>query len=334
VTVSRTPDDKTVEGSWAEGLAVVTAMATWLLLLVGCLVHGTGSSLACPDWPLCFGSAFPKMENGVQFEHTHRLVATAVGLLTIALATSLHRRRRSDPVSARMGYLGVGLVCFQGLLGGITVLLRLPIVVTLTHLGTSMIFFCLMTLVAVRVRTRPRDGLADEAAARRRVVPELARLRPWAGLAAAATFAQIVLGGIVRHTASGLACFGVPLCNGDLWPAHPGAHWHMSHRIFAIVLGTYVVALNLKIRSRAPGRALVRLTTLAIGLVLLQITLGVLSVLSLLSLSAVTLHLGVAALVFACNVAIVYYLPTAARTTRSPAALPLSLSGKLRDKTA
>jgi len=65
---------------WTTRLAVVTACATWILLLVGCLVHGTGSSLACPDWPLCYGSAFPKMENGVQYEHSHRLVATAVGL--------------------------------------------------------------------------------------------------------------------------------------------------------------------------------------------------------------------------------------------------------------
>src|SRR5580704_14688431 len=102
----------------------MTACATWLLLLVGCLVHGTGSSLACPDWPLCFGSVMPKMVNGVQYEHTHRLVATAVGLLTVVLAVLLFLRRHLDPRGAKLGYVAVGLVCWQGTLGGITVLLR------------------------------------------------------------------------------------------------------------------------------------------------------------------------------------------------------------------
>jgi len=307
---------------WVGKLAVFSAGATWVLLLVGCLVHGTGSSLACPDWPLCFGSAFPKMENGVQYEHTHRLVATAVGLLTIALAVVLHKRRAVDPTAATMGYVGVGLVCFQGLLGGVTVLLRLPIVVTLTHLGTSMAFFCLMTVIALRVLGSAEGGQNELGPA------SLGGLRPWAGLAVIATFGQIVLGGIVRHTASGLACFGIPLCNGDLWPSHPGAHWHMSHRIFAVLLGGFVVGLAMTLRARAPGSLVARLAGYAVGLVVLQITLGVLSVLSTLALSAVTLHLGVAALLLACNVSIFYYLPGKARESSESTSFTLSLPGK------
>jgi heme A synthase len=308
---------------WAGRLATGAAFATWILLLVGCLVHGTGSSLACPDWPLCFGSAFPKMENGVQYEHTHRLVATAVGLLTIALAAVLHRRREVDKTSATMGYVGVGLVCFQGLLGGITVLLRLPILVTLLHLATSMAFFCLMTLLAARVLrvAPPRSERSPEAT-------RLAGLRPWAGLAAIATYVQIVLGGVVRHTASGLACFGIPLCNGELWPSHPGAHWQMSHRIFAVVLGTFVVLLAASIRSRGPRSREARWAGYAVVLVFVQISLGVLSVYSMLSLSAVTLHLGVAALLLACNVSIFYYLPRSAREATERGAFPVPLPGK------
>jgi heme A synthase len=311
--------------SWALRLAIGTAFATWLLLLVGCLVHGTGSSLACPDWPLCFGSVFPKMENGVEYEHTHRLVATAVGLLTVALAVALHRRRVDDPPLAKMGYASVGLVCFQGLLGGATVILRLPILVTLMHLGTSMAFFSLTTLIALRVRSRPGVSPVKSASSHESAASQLAGLRPWAGLAALATFGQIVLGGIVRHTASGLACFGLPLCNGDLWPSHPGAHWHMSHRIFAVLLGTYIVALGAVLRARAPRSTVARLAALAMGLVVVQVALGALSVLSTLALSVVTLHLGVAALLLACNVAIVYYLPRPVRASTRSATFSLPL---------
>jgi heme A synthase len=309
VAVGSTPlESRSTHGPWAGRLAVGAALATWVLLLVGCLVHGTGSSLACPDWPLCFGSAFPKMENGVQYEHTHRLVATAVGLLTIALAVALHGRRAEDPKAAVMGYVAVGLVCFQGLLGGITVLLRLPILVTLMHLGTSMAFFCLTTVIALRVKSNsltPGPSPGGRGAGGDGV--NLAALRPWVALAVVATFTQIILGGAVRHTSSGLACFGIPMCNGDLWPDHPGAHLHMLHRILAVALGTYVLALA-SVAGSAKG-AVGRLARLAAVLVVVQITLGVLSVLSLLALSAVTLHLGVAALLLACNVAIFYYLP-------------------------
>jgi heme A synthase len=311
-------------------LASASAVATWVLLLVGCLVHGTGSSLACPDWPLCFGSALPKMENGVQYEHSHRLVATAVGLLTIVLAVLLHRRRAEDPRGAKLGYLAVGLVCWQGTLGGITVLLRLPLLVTMAHLTTSMIFFCLMTLIALRGPASrgaapPGAGRGDEPRSLRRPDGEesLAALRPWVGAAAAGTLVQIILGGLVRHTASGLACFGIPLCNGDLWPSHYGAHLHMTHRLFAVGLGTFVVGVAVTVRRRAPGTRMARLAVAAIALVLLQITLGVLSVYSLLALLPVTLHLGVAALLLVCNVALFYYLP---------AAVPQAEGARMRDE--
>jgi cytochrome c oxidase assembly protein subunit 15 len=244
------------------------------------------------------------MVNGVQYEHTHRLFAAAVGLLTLTLALALHRRRAADPALAKMGYAGVGLVCIQGLLGGITVLLRLPILVTLAHLCTSMAFFSLMTIVALRARVSNDPILRP---------PSLARFRPWVAAAIAATFVQILLGGAVRHTSSGLACFDIPLCNGELWPDHAGAHWQMSHRILALVVAAFVIVLATQLRRCAPNSRPAALATLAGALVLLQVTLGVLSVLSLLALSVVTLHLGVAALLLACNVAIFYYLPMHAR---------------------
>jgi heme A synthase len=85
----------------------------------------------------------------------------------------------------------------------------------------------------------------------------------------------------------------------------------MLHRAFALALGTYVFALAAATRS-FPGSRVARLARLAAWLVAVQIGLGVLSVLSLLALSAVTLHLGVAALLLACNVSIFYYLPARA----------------------
>src|SRR5947209_7037142 len=114
---------------WIHRLAVVTAAATYLLILIGGLVHGTGSSLACPDWPTCYGTFMPKMEGGVLVEHSHRLAAGTVVILTLVLAGALSWAGRRDALARRLrpfGWLAVALVFAQALLGGITVLLRLP----------------------------------------------------------------------------------------------------------------------------------------------------------------------------------------------------------------
>src|SRR5438128_2060604 len=113
-------------------LAAATAAATFVLLFVGGLVTSTGSGLAVPDWPLSFGQVFPPMVGGVLFEHGHRLAATAVGCLTVVLAlwTVVGDARAS--VRA-LGLLALLAVVLQGLLGGIPVLYKLPLAVSVTH---------------------------------------------------------------------------------------------------------------------------------------------------------------------------------------------------------
>src|SRR4051812_5818685 len=81
--------------TWIRRLAAFAALLTVVLIVAGGLVTNTDSGLACPDWPLCYGSAVPKMVGGVAVEHTHRLLATAVGLCTVGLVAGVLPRRRS-----------------------------------------------------------------------------------------------------------------------------------------------------------------------------------------------------------------------------------------------
>jgi heme A synthase len=284
--------------------AIATALATFVLLIVGSLVHGTGSSLACPDWPLCYGSFFPKMENGVEYEHTHRLVATGVGIMTVGLAVLLFLRRDRG-----LRLYGVGaalLVVFQGILGGITVLYKLPRAISIAHLATSMCFFSLTIMIAIR--TAPSLP----------VVPrEAARLRRSLGIAWGVVLAQIVLGGLVRHTASGLACLDVPLCHGSLWPAIAPEQVQMIHRFGAVIAGVVAIAVALRVRSRATG-ALRVLALVPVFLVFVQIGLGVASVLSLLNLTTITTHLAVGALLLGSFVVLWGLCPAPAPTSEGP----------------
>src|SRR5213593_1666798 len=104
-------------------LAAATAAATFVLLFVGGLVTSTGSGLAVPDWPLSFGQVFPPMVGGVLFEHGHRLAASAVGCLTLALALCTVLAHTRPGVRA-LGLLALFAVILQGILGGVTVLYR------------------------------------------------------------------------------------------------------------------------------------------------------------------------------------------------------------------
>jgi heme A synthase len=273
----------------AHHVAAVTAGVTFLLLLLGNIVWGTGSSLACPDWPTCYGSFFPEMEGGVLYEHSHRLLGAAVGLLTIAVAALLGIERASRRLRIA-GYVAIAVVVFQGVLGGITVLMRLPALVSVAHLATAMAFFSLLVGIAWFARGAPVSVLASRTARRLVLAAYLV------------SYLQIVLGGIVRHTGAAAACTDMPLCLGQVWPsgAHPTALVHMSHRLAALVVTAAVVlAAWAVIRSPAATRFARGLAYGAIALILVQIALGVFVVLEGLDVAIVTAHLGVAALLLA-----------------------------------
>jgi heme A synthase len=273
-------------------LALLTTFACFLLLLAGGLVHATGSGMACgPDWPLCKGEAFPRMEGGVLFEHGHRLIAATVTTLTVVLAAVLWRRRRTW-----IGIGAVALVIVQALLGALTVRWNLPMAVKTVHLAVSMAFFCLLILISFRSNPDYVRG-------------EHGRL---IGFAAIAVYLQILLGAFVRHTSSGLACANsIPLCQGRLWPDWGPAQLHMTHRYFAVIVATLVLTAAWRARKMQPAFAFA-----AVVLVVAQITLGLLSVTSFLGTWIVTAHLGTGALLLADMVAL-YLLPA-----QAPQAVP------------
>lgn len=122
-------------------LALILMIFTFVLVAAGGLVTSTGSGLSVPDWPLSFGMMFPPMTGGVQFEHTHRVIAGVVLLLTLALSWIA---RSGVPRSiAVMTWIGLPLVLLQALLGGLTVLYLLPLPISVFHACLGQVFFSL-----------------------------------------------------------------------------------------------------------------------------------------------------------------------------------------------
>jgi heme o synthase len=268
--------------------AVATAVATYLLILIGGLVHGTGSSLACPDWPTCYGTLLPRMEGGVLVEHSHRIAAGTVLVMTLVLAALLTGSREAAARRLRpFGWLAVALVVVQALLGGITVLLRLPTPISTAHTATSLLFF--LTVLYIAARARPEAAAVDTPPAAPAVVARFALV------AAVAVYFQMVLGGLVRHSGAALACTDVPLCRGSLWPdAHPTVLIQALHRLNAVAVASLVLASAIVTWRRAARPSLRLLAVLAPTLVGLQIWLGLRSVVTFLDLATVESHLAVA----------------------------------------
>src|ERR1035438_4309850 len=129
-----TPIDQPLYHPGLYRFALTLVGCTFVLLLAGALVTSTGSSLAVPDWPLSFGTLFPQMKGGVLFEHGHRLVAGAVSCLTLVQAVWVQKVEKRLWVK-RLAWSAMGAILLQALLGGVTVLLKLPTQVSVAHAG-------------------------------------------------------------------------------------------------------------------------------------------------------------------------------------------------------
>src|SRR5271155_3658063 len=133
--------------------AVLCAGATFILIFVGGLVTSTGSALAVPDWPLAFGHLIPKLEGGVRFEYGHRVAAATVSALTLVLAVWTWRAERRRWVRI-LALAAFALIIVQAILGGITVLLELPLAIAVAHAATAQAFFCVMVALAAVTNER------------------------------------------------------------------------------------------------------------------------------------------------------------------------------------
>jgi heme a synthase len=129
---------------------VFTACATFLLIIAGALVTSNDAGLSVPDWPTSFGSLYkiPHMVGGVRFEHTHRMVAEFIGLLTIAIAIWTWRSDKRRWMK-NLGIGALATVIAQGILGGITVLKFLPPAVSTAHATVGQTFFCIAVCIAI-----------------------------------------------------------------------------------------------------------------------------------------------------------------------------------------
>ncbi|MFQ5766903.1 MAG: heme A synthase [Acidobacteriota bacterium] len=219
---------------WLNRYARLTLAAAVFLVFAGGMVTSTGSGLAVPDWPLSYGRLFPPMVGGIFYEHSHRMVAFTVGLLTAGLAF-MTWRVEPRPWVRRLAGLALVAVILQALLGGLTVIFLLPTAISVAHAAVANLFLALLVAVAVAVSQRRRPPLEDPPPASSGDLPPGAG--PWVFLTAL-VYVQMLLGAVMRHTGAGLAIPDFPLAMGRWIPPLTSVPvgLHFAHRVTGLLV--------------------------------------------------------------------------------------------------
>ena len=306
---------------WLNRYAKLVAASTVLLIAAGGMVTSTGSGLSVPDWPNTYGwfmFSFPldKWVGGIKYEHSHRLIASTVGFLTVVLTVWVWRVEPRAWVR-KLAVAALGAVILQGLLGGITVLLKLPPAVSIGHAALAQLFFCITLSLAVFTSPAWREGAPGV---------DDSTLRYLTSATTLMVYVQILLGATMRHTNAGMAIPTFPLAFGHLVPPAwtPGIAIHFAHRVGAMLVTIAIIATTVYVRiHHRSRRELVRPAMLLVVLVALQIMLGAFVVWSALQPIVNTVHVVNGALVLGTSLLLTLRSHKGARVA-SRSAVPLT----------
>jgi cytochrome c oxidase assembly protein subunit 15 len=311
--------------TWLNRFAWLTCIATLLLICSGGMVTSKGVGLAVPDWPTTFGYnmfLFPvsKWVGGILFEHTHRLMGSIVGFLTIILAMWLWPSENRQWVR-NLGVIALGGVIVQGVLGGLRVTMMKD-EIGIFHACMAQAFLGLLVVIALvttnfwrTLENRPVD------------IQNFASTKTLAVAITIAIYVQLGLGATMRHQHRDLAILDFPTANGawipdtsatalakiNAWRDGHGLSavtgfqiWlQIVHRFLALVIATAIIAFCLRVLREAPGFiALKRLSIFWVAGLACQIALGAWTIWSNKAADVATAHVALGAVMLSFGVSI------------------------------
>jgi cytochrome c oxidase assembly protein subunit 15 len=313
-------------------LAWFAVALTLFVVVLGAYVRLSDAGLGCPDWPGCYGqAAWPTEANEISQanqafperavevdkawkEMVHRYFASFLGLIVLGLFIWAFIKR--DEISYSFPLIIGFVIMFQATLGMWTVTLQLKPVIVMGHLMGGMLTLSLLCWLALsRTNSIKPYRYAGH-------------VKQWMIVVALLlTVFQIMLGGWTSANYAALSCVGFPLCNGQVWPemnfSEAFIMWRglgvnyefgvldapsriaiqMTHRIGFVILSLYLIWLSTRLMK---NRELMPLGLVVLGLLAVQISLGISNVVYNLPLIVATAHNGFAALLLLSLVTLLY----------------------------
>ncbi len=262
--------------------AAIGSLWVFVLVALGAFTTSIGAGMAFPDWPLSNGSVNPHgwlTEIDKFAEHSHRLSGTLMGLITIVLVVWLYRCE-SRAWLRKLGWWALGIVIFQGFLGGTRVLfdpvhvpgfdMSLGQMLRIPHGVLAQVYVCVLFAIAAGL-SRPwvENTLGTPS-------PLVRRLGWWYVML---LFVQLTVAATMRHNYAGMAIPTFPYST----PEHAWlpATWdyrvvlQFAHRVVAALIGVAVLVYgHLLFRDKSLAAPLRAASVLLVGLIAAQVTLG------------------------------------------------------------
>ena len=239
---------------WLHRIALITAGATFLLIVIGGIVTSTESGLAVPDWPTTFGYnmfLYPlsEMVGGILYEHSHRLMGSLVGMLTIVLLVMLFVKETRKWVI----WLGIAAligVSVQGVLGGLRVT-ELNLNFAILHACLAQAFFALLCGICLFTSS---DWIENQHQSETNVDNVTAKkLRRLSLITTCLIYIQLIFGAVLRHTGNRLD----------------------AHLLFAFFVALHIFLLMRRLLSLGEvSQDIGQIPLILFGLLLVQLLLG------------------------------------------------------------
>ena len=319
-------------------IALIGSVATFFLIVVGGLVTSKGAGMSVPDWPTTYGYnmfLFPysKWVGGIFWEHSHRLLASGIGLITLVLAAVTFWKERRGWVKG-LALLAVLAVTSQGVLGGLRVTLYKD-QIGIFHAALAQSFFGLLLVITAVTGKGFLSGswFGDRAAASLRWIVVTGMLLTYFQLGVAAT---------IRHQHAPLAIRDFPTAYGTLLPDTSGSalarinedrahdliapvsslqiYLQLAHRAGALLLLLVVIITAVRAVSITPlGHWMRSWSLLWVGAILLQILLGGITIWTNKAADVATSHMALGALLTSFSILFTFRVFCAAKPTANSA---------------
>jgi cytochrome c oxidase assembly protein subunit 15 len=269
-----------------------------------------------------------KWVGGILFEHTHRLMGSLVGFLTIILAVWLWLSEDRQWVR-NLGVIALAGVILQGILGGLRVTM-MEDEIGIFHACIAQAFLGLLAVIALVTTNSWRSLMTPDVnltVLSSQVSQRLGSIKTLAIAITIAIYVQLALGATMRHQHRDLAILDFPTANGA-WIPDTGAAalakinaWRdarglsnvtafqiwlqIAHRFLALMIAIAVIAFCLRVLRDAVGfTALKRLSILWVALIICQITLGAWTIWSNKAADVATAHVALGAVMLSFGVSI------------------------------
>lgn len=272
------------------------------LIAFGGAVRAMNAGLACPDWPLCFGDFIPDYHPQVYFEFIHRVLAGVVAIAVFVLNIKVIKHPQIKKSIKFLAWLSFVIIIAQVIMGGLTVLLLLHAKVVTLHLALGTGLFACLLWIYMGISDKQEVGAAHR--------PE-AGMKWFSYVMLALVYAQLLLGGLVASHYAALVCTEFPLCHGQWFPTFSGViGLQVIHRLGAYIVTVAALGFALAVaRSRVHANAR-RWSVLLLGLILVQVGLGIANVLLKTPPLLTVLHLAVGTMILGATLRVVYIFVT------------------------